>query len=214
MSHTSIKTIIGIDEVGRGPLAGPVLVGAVCVEIGNIKVKNRQVTNSSDISLELKKFFRGARDSKKLSAKKREEIFQKIKQAGKFNLLQYIVINRGARIVDKIGINAAIVDCIAECLKKLKVRPKKSFIFLDGGLQAPKKFIFQKTIIGGDDKKMIISLASIVAKVSRDALMSRLAKKFPRYGFEVHKGYGTKKHRKAIKKFGVSSIHRKTWISD
>ena len=208
-----MRTIVGIDEVGRGPLAGPVSVGAVCVEIENIKVKNKQVTNSSDISLELKKFFRGARDSKKLSAKKREEIFQKIKMAKKSNLLRYIVVNRSAKVVDKMGINVAIRNCIAECLKRLNIQPKRTLVFLDGGLQAPKEFIFQKTIIGGDDKKMIISLASIVAKVSRDALMSKIAKNFPEYGFEVHKGYGTEKHRKAIKKFGVSSIHRKTWIS-
>ena len=96
-------------------------------------------------------------------------------------------------------------------MKKLNVNPKQTQIFLDGGLKAPKEFIFQKTIIRGDDKKMVISLASIVAKVSRDALMSRLSKKYPKYGFEFHKGYGTAKHRLAIRQNGLSPVHRKTF---
>ena len=197
-----MRTIIGIDEVGRGPLAGPVFVGAVC-----IKVKNK----NGEVSSKLKKFFKGARDSKKLSAKKREEIFQKIKQAQKLNLLRYIVVNKNSKVIDKIGINKAIQNCVEECLVKLKVNPKTVQIFLDGGLRAPKKFIFQRTIIGGDDKKIIISLASIVAKVSRDTLMCRLAKKYPKYRFDLHKGYGTVKHRLAIEKYGLTELHRRTF---
>ena len=192
-----MKFIVGIDEVGRGPLAGPVAVGAVCV--------------SDDILPKLKKFFAGARDSKKLSVKKREEIFKKIKKAQKSGIIRYIVRYENAKVIDKIRINEAIRSCIAKCLKNLKINPKNTQVFLDGGLKAPKKFVFQKTIIGGDDKKMIISLASIVAKVSRDTLMCRLSKKFPKYGFEMHKGYGTRNHRLAIKKSGLSDIHRKTF---
>ena len=200
-----MKFIVGVDEVGRGPLAGPVSVGLVSIKIENKK---------NDIPLELKKFFTEARDSKKLSAKKREEIFTKIKEAKKSGILRYIVRYESPKVVDKKGINFAIRVCIKKCLKELKVNPKKTLVLLDGGLRAPSEFIFQKTIIGGDDKKKIISLASIVAKVSRDRLMCRLAKKFPKYGFELHKGYGTMNHLKAIKRYGLSSIHRKSFSRD
>ncbi len=197
-----MKFIVGIDEVGKGPLAGPVTVCAVCIRLENKK---------SDISPALKRFFKGTRDSKKLSAKKREEIFKKIKQAQKSNILRYIVRYESAKVIDKKGISFAIKSCIQKCFKELKVRPKETQVFLDGGLKAPKEFVFQKTIIRGDDKKMIISLASIAAKVSRDALMRRLAKKFPKYGFDVHKGYGTAKHCLAIQKYGLIKLHRATF---
>ena len=82
---------------------------------------------------------------------------------------------------------------------------------MDGGLKAPIEFKKQKTIIKGDEKEKIIAWASILAKVSRDALMCRLAKKYPKYGFEIHKGYGTLKHRKMIKKYGLSNVHRKSF---
>ena len=192
-----MKYIVGIDEVGRGPLAGPVAVGAVCLSDGKIN---------------LRKLFPDARDSKKLSPKKREEIFKKIKQAEKKHILRYIVRYEDAQTIDKLGINKAIRNCIDGCLERLRVNPKITSVFLDGGLRAPKKFVFQKTIIRGDDKKIIISLASIVAKVSRDSSMCRLAKKYPKYGLEIHKGYGTARHRSAIKRHGLSIIHRKTFF--
>ena len=206
-----MKFIVGIDEVGRGPLAGPVAVCAVC-----LNTKNNDKRNIYDISYisKMKKFFRGARDSKKLSARKREEIFQKIKEAQRQDILRYIVRYESNEVIDKKGINFAIKSCIRKCLTGLKLNPKKTEIFLDGGLKAPKEFIYQKTIIRGDDKKLVISLASIVAKVSRDALMTKMAKKFPEYGFENHKGYGTQSHIRAIRKNGLSQIHRGTFCQD
>ena len=90
--------------------------------------------------------------------------------------------------------------------------PQTCLVLLDGGLKAPREFIYQKTIIKGDEKELSISLASIAAKVTRDAYMTKLAKKYPAYGFEIHKGYGTKKHREAIKKHGPSEVHRMSFL--
>jgi ribonuclease HII len=102
------------------------------------------------------------------------------------------------------------------CLSKLakqKALSLQSNILLDGALKAPDRFVFQKTIIKGDEKEPLIACASIVAKVTRDRLMKKLAKKYPGYAFEIHKGYGTKKHREFIQKLGLSKIHRKSFIS-
>lgn len=190
------KYTVGVDEVGRGPLAGPVTVGIFLIHNKNLNNK------------EIKSLLRVANDSKKLSSKKREEIFDRVKILQKSDLLQYIVVNQSTSFIDKKGINTAINLCIKNGLKKLKVVPKETQIFLDGGLKAPKKYPHQETIIKGDAKNKFIALASIVAKVSRDELMTKLSKKYPEYGLEIHKGYGTLKHRQAIQKYGVSRVHR------
>ena len=186
-----------MDEVGRGPLAGPVAVEVVLFLAQNEK--------------KLKQIFKDARDSKKLTPKKREDIAKRIISNQKSHIIRYIVRYQSAQMVDELGINKAIQRCLDSCLHDLKINPKNSQIFLDGGLKAPKKFIYQKTVIRGDDKVFAISLASIVAKVSRDAFMVKMAKKFPAYGFDIHKGYGTLKHRQAIKKHGISLFHRKSF---
>lgn len=189
-----MKYLVGVDEVGRGPLAGPVAVGVVVLPKEKLK--------------EFKKIFKGARDSKKLTAKKREEIFKKIKESQKNNLVRYIVCYENNKVIDKKGISFAIKSCIKKAFKQLNLKPKETKVFLDGGLKAPQEFIFQKTIIKGDDNVLAISLASILAKVSRDALMSKISEKYPKYSFHLHKGYGTKIHREAIKSHGLSHIHR------
>jgi|SRR5579872_60018 len=195
-----IKYIIGVDEAGRGPLAGPIAFGAFLIE--NKKIDNRK----------LKFLFKGARDSKKMTARKREEIFAKIKRVGQRNLVEYVVVMQSARSIDSRGLSWVINDCIGKCLKKLGANPKETLVLLDGGIKAPKKFIFQKTIIRGDDTELVISLASICAKVTRDAHMMELSKKYPKYGLDKHKGYGTLTHRVAIKRHGPSPIHRKTFL--
>ncbi len=120
------------------------------------------------------------------------------------------------KIIDRRGINFAIRKAMNDSLKKLqlknKLKPCECLVLLDGGLRAPAEFPFQKTIIKGDEKEFSISLASIAAKVTRDAYMKKLAKKHPLYGFEVHKGYGTAKHITAIKKEGTSLIHRASFL--
>ena len=152
------------------------------------------------------------KDSKKLSQKDREKYAKYLKYIG----VPYVIVNVSNKIIDKTGISVAIRKAIKIGLEKIFPRTHlgrgdKYKILLDGGLKAPKEFTTQKTIIKGDEKEKIIAWASILAKVSRDALMCRLAKKYPKYGFEIHKGYGTLSHRKAIKKYGLSDVHRKSF---
>lgn len=192
------KYIIGIDEAGRGPLAGPVAVGAVMV--------GRKF---------LKKFttlFRGVKDSKKISAQKREAWFKKLEDAERAGTVSFHVSFSGSGTIDKRGINAAIARSITASLKGLSCPPQNSLILLDGGLHAPYAYRSQKTIVRGDEKIMIISLASIAAKVLRDRLMEKFSREFPQYGLEQHKGYGTKEHFKKIKKYGLSKIHRRSFL--
>jgi ribonuclease HII len=189
-----IKYIIGIDEVGRGPLAGPVAIGAFKMP-ADFDGKN----------------FGKIKDSKKLTPEKREEIDKKLKKLKKEKIVDFFVCFQSAKQIDKLGLSKAIRNCIESGMKKLKVKPKECLVLLDGGLKAPKIFKNQKTIIKGDEKERAIAFASIVAKVSRDALMCRLAKKYPEYCFEIHKGYGTKKHRDLIAKYGLSAEHRRSF---
>ena len=190
--------IVGIDEAGRGPLAGPVAVGAVMVE--------RRFLKEFSVS------FRGVKDSKKISAQKREIWFKKLENAEQNGTVSFCVSFSGSGTIDKQGINAAITRSIAASLKGLSCPPRSSIILLDGGLHAPRMYRNQKTIIRGDEKIMIISLASIAAKVLRDRLMEKLSLQYPQYGLEQHKGYGTKEHFKKIKKHGLSKIHRRSFL--
>jgi len=192
-----IGYLIGVDEAGRGPLVGPVSVAAVAVRATAAK------TN---------KIFRGVRDSKKLSEKQREEWFKKLKDFEKTGVLKTASSFSGAKTIDEKGITAAVRRAVARVLKKLEIDSRKCQVLLDGSLRAPAYFENQETIIRGDDRIPIIAAASIIAKVSRDRRMKRYAKKFPGYGFEVHKGYGTKAHYAAIKKLGPSEIHRKSFL--
>ena len=190
--------MIGIDEVGRGPLAGPIGVGVVLV--------------SGDFDWDL---IEGVNDSKQLKSEKREAIFQLAKKLKKSNQLDYAVSMVSASTIDKIGIVPATNLAMSRALKKITaISPKLNLedvvVKLDGGLKAPVEYINQETIIKGDSKEKSIGLASIVAKVTRDNYMEKLAKKpeFSAYRFEKHKGYGTKLHRQAIYESGLSSQHR------
>lgn len=186
------KVLIGIDEVGRGCLAGPLTVGAI--------LKDGRVN------------LRGIKDSKKLSAKQREEWLERLTAYGiRRKARNAAIASVGAPIIDKIGITAAARLAVGRCLKKLAIRHKPYAIVLDGSLYAPKTYLNQETIIKGDEKIPLIAAASIFAKVWRDKKMARLAKKFPDYALEIHKGYGTLAHRRAVKKHGLSEIHRKSF---
>lgn len=186
------RFVIGVDEVGRGPIAGPVTVCALLIPRKNLHL------------------IKEARDSKSISAKRREELakgFLGLKKAGK---LDYRIASVGAEIIDRKGIVPAVRLCIKRTLARLDVDPGHVEVLLDGSLYAPGQFK-QKTIKGGDRKEPIIAAASIMAKVHRDKKMTRLAKLFPEYGFDIHKGYGTAAHYKAIKKRGKCNLHRKTY---
>lgn len=189
-----MKYVVGIDEAGRGPLAGPVAVGAVKISPGFKK-----------------SFFTGVKDSKQLSRHDRELWFKLALEARKSGSLDFAVSLVSEKIIDRKGINYAVHLGIKRCIKKLQIG-EDAQIFLDGALRAPSHFIHQLTVIKGDEKIPIISLASIVAKVIRDAKMTRLSKKFPKFDFYLHKGYGTKMHCSAIRKYGPTEIHRRSFI--
>ena len=192
---------IGIDEAGRGPLAGPVAVG-----VASFKTKDKR---------RLKRVFKKIRgkDSKKLTATDRKKWFEIIKTEEEKGNLHFAVSFVGARTIDKKGIVFAIKTALIQSLKKIDANPKTTKILLDGGLHAPQKYQHQKTIIRGDESELSISLASIAAKVLRDRKMIRLAQKYPLYGFDKHKGYGTKHHCEQILKHGLSCEHRTSFLT-
>lgn len=187
---------IGIDEAGRGPLAGPVAVGVV------------KIPNDFDWDL-----IPGVTDSKKLSPEKRAEIFARAKELRHKRLLDFAVAQVGATVIDGRGIVHAIKLATNRCIARLELKPEHVTIRLDGSLSAPLQYN-QATIVKGDLLYPEIGLASIVAKETRDAYMCRIARRFFRYGFEEHKGYGTKAHRDAIKNFGLSPIHRASYCKN
>ncbi len=197
-----MKKIVGIDEVGRGPLAGPV---TICVVACDEKLYNKLKKDKNLPPL--------GKDSKKLTPILREQYYNTLKKIQGESLDKFgcVVVSVSNKEIDKKGISFCIKKAISMGIKKLKLDPKQCEVLLDGGLKAPKEFLKQKTIIKGDEKERIIAWASILAKVSRDSLMCRVAKKYPQYGFEIHKGYGTKKHRENTKKYGLSGIHRKSF---
>ncbi|MCB9210301.1 MAG: ribonuclease HII [Ignavibacteriales bacterium] len=178
--------LVGVDEAGRGPLAGPVVAAAVIFE------KNT--------------FIEGINDSKKIKEKERENLAEKIKQ---FALdYSYGIVNHIE--IDRINILQASLKAMKIAVNKLS--GKIDLILIDGN----KSFIADlpiKTIVKGDTKSFSIAAASILAKVKRDEIMRKAAKDFPEYLWENNKGYGTKKHVEAIKKFGYSNFHRKTFLT-
>jgi ribonuclease HII len=191
-----MKFIVGIDEVGRGPLAGPVTVGVVVCE----EKKYKLLKNN-------KKLPPLGKDSKKLKEKDREKYVKVLEELKKQKVINFSVVHVSNTIIDTKGISYAIKKGIKDGFKNLKIKQRNTEVLLDGGLKAPEGFK-QKTIIKGDEKEKIIAWASILAKVSRDELILKIGKKYPEYGLQIHKGYGTAKHRKAIQKHGVSKVHR------
>ena len=189
---------IGIDEAGRGPLAGPVAVGAICAK--------KRIFKEPFLKEIIK-------DSKQLSAQKRREIFNIIKKEAKMGNISFTYSLIGSQEIDKKGIQHSVYIGIKRCLNRLCILPEKTLILLDGSLYAPKKYEFQQTIIRGDEKESLIALASIIAKVIRDQKMEQFAEKYPEYLFDQHKGYGTKLHLKKIKKHGPTQLHRKSYLS-
>ncbi len=190
------KYIVGIDEVGRGPLAGPVTIGVVVCEekiYKNLKKNNKLPPLG--------------KDSKKLNEKDREKYSKVLEELKKQGKISFRVNHVSNTVIDSKGISFAIKKGIKDALKKLKLKIKTSEVRLDGELKAPDGFT-QKTIIKGDEKEKIIAWASIIAKVSRDELMVKMALKYPDYGLDIHKGYGTAKHIEAIQKYGISKVHR------
>lgn len=190
------RFVIGIDEAGRGPLAGPVAVGAV------------------GVTRDMLRKFRTIKESKQLSAEKREVWTKEILRVAKEQKseLRTAVTMVSAKEIDTHGIVSAIKKALTTSIKKLNINPNDCEVLLDGGLKAPLEYKKQRTIIRGDASKTAIAMASVIAKVKRDTYMTNLDKKYPNYGFAQHKGYGTKEHYRALKRKGISPLHRKSFL--
>ena len=179
------EVVCGIDEAGRGPLAGPVYAAAVILPKGHI--------------------VEGVNDSKKISEKKRDMLYDKIIE----ECVDYSIGVATEKEIDEINILQATFLAMRRAVEGLSVKPD---IALIDGNKTPNLDIEQRAIIKGDSKSANISAASIIAKVSRDRYMLEMAEKYPEYQFEKHKGYGTKLHYEMIEKYGVSPIHRITFL--
>jgi ribonuclease HII len=184
------EVIVGIDEVGRGPLAGPVAAGAVAFTRGC-------------------KVIDGVRDSKTLSERQRNELYGVIKK----NVTGYGVGMVNEKEIDDIGIQQAVLKAMTLALKSVerKIGKKADYLLIDGiNVELIGEYPTLK-MSKGDQKHYCISAASILAKVERDNLMIEYAKEYPEYGFDSNMGYGTKQHMEALKKYGVCDIHRKSY---
>lgn len=181
----SIRVICGVDEAGRGPLAGPVCAAAVILPKG-VEIP-------------------GLNDSKKLTDKKRRELFPIIKEKA----VAYGIGLASHEEIDQINILQATFLAMERAIAQLSVKPELALI--DGNRE--KDFgIPVKTVVHGDSLSASIAAASILAKVTRDDLLLELAKEYPQYGFEIHKGYGTKAHYEALRTYGPCAIHRMTFL--
>lgn len=179
---------LGIDEAGRGPLAGPVTAAAVAL--------------APEESLE------GLTDSKKLSESKRESLYELIKQRA----LAYAVVSLGPEQIDTHNIRQATRLAMAQAAEEAlkKIPNAYGYLLIDGNMDVPSSYP-QEFIVKGDSKVAAISAASVLAKVTRDRLMCEFDKRFPHYGFSKHKGYPTQSHRQSIREFGPCEIHRKSF---
>ena len=180
------KYVAGVDEVGRGPLAGPVVCCAVIMPLDDL--------------------VEGVDDSKKLTEKKREALFEVIKNKA----VAYSICEISQEEIDEINILQAVRKCMTKAVNTLSVRPDVTLVDgVDTNLPINAEYLTK-----GDSKSYTIGCASILAKVYRDRLMSEYAKTYPQYGFEKHKGYGTKTHIETIKEIGPCKLHRKTFIKN
>lgn len=180
--------ICGIDEAGRGPLAGPVCAAAVILPNGLV--------------------IDGVNDSKKLSEKKREKLYNEIIESALAYSVQFVFQD----VIDEINIRQATHTAMQNAVNGLKIRP--DILIVDGNDNIDFDNIETLYIKKGDSLSQSIAAASILAKVTRDRYIVELSKDFPEYGLEKHKGYATKAHMEAIRKYGVKPIHRKTFMTD
>lgn len=185
-SDIGYKYIAGVDEVGRGPLAGPVVCAAVIMPLDDL--------------------IEGVDDSKKLSEKKRETLAKIIREKA----IAYSICEISERRIDEINVLQAVRECMVNAVKSLSVSPDITLVDgVDTHLEINAEYI-----VKGDNKSYTIGCASILAKVYRDNLMKEQAKIYPQYGFESNKGYGSKSHIDKIKEIGPCKIHRRTFIKN
>lgn len=179
------SVIAGVDEAGRGPLAGDVYAAAVVLPHGIL--------------------IEGLNDSKKISEKKREKLYDEICE----NAIAYAVATASVEEIDTYNIRNATYIAMNRAIEALKVKP--DYVLIDGDCIKECNYEHE-CVVKGDAKSASIAAASILAKVTRDRYMKQLSEKYPEYGFEKHNGYGTAAHIAALKEFGASEVHRKTFI--
>lgn len=189
------KRVVGLDEVGRGPLAGPVVAAAVLVLNSKYKIQNSEI-----------------KDSKKLSQNQREKIY---KELIKDKNIKWGIGKVSEKVIDKINILEATKLAMEKAIDNLKSKaqspkPKIDYLILDGNFKINLK-VPQKPIIKADEKVFSCAAASILAKVTRDRMMEKFHKKYPKYKFDKNKGYPTKSHKRILKKHGPCKIHRKSF---
>lgn len=187
---SAYEFVAGLDEAGRGALAGPVTVGAVILP----KEKSNLI-----------KLLHGVHDSKQLTPTKRNQLVPQIKK----NAVAWGIGFSSAKEIDEVGIVPATRLAMKRALENLSISPH--FLLTDFRLELPESEIPQTAIVKGDQKSLSIASASILAKTARDEMMCELDKEYPQYLFEIHKGYGTLVHRTKLKQLGHSPIHRKTF---
>ena len=187
VNSNGFENVCGVDEAGRGPLAGPVCAAAVILPHGLI--------------------IDGVNDSKKISEKKREQLFEIIKESS----LDYNVAWASVEEIEEINILNATMLAMKRAVEGLSI--KADYAIIDGN-KTPDLDIPCQAIVKGDAKSMSIACASILAKVSRDRLLKEMAVEYPQYQFEKHKGYGTKLHMELIRKYGPSPVHRRSFLKN
>lgn len=195
--------IIGVDEAGRGPLAGPVMAAACMLQ------SSPKSRDDFEDLLDL-----GVNDSKKVTPKKRDKIYEALTS---HPLVLWSVGEANEKEIDEINILQASLLAMRRAVEKLiaqdnQLERENFSVYIDGREVIPNLTANQKSIINGDAKVFSIAAASIIAKVTRDRMMLKCAEKYPQYGFEKHKGYGTKLHYEMIEKHGICRIHRKTFL--
>lgn len=195
LTNFGFSNICGIDEVGRGPLAGPVVAAAVIIS-------SKLINKSGG--------FEKIKDSKKLSAKQREKWHKFLTETEGVKWGIGIV---SEKIIDKINILEATKLAMLEAIEKLAMRSagRPDFLLIDGNFTLEKLDLNQKAVPKGDTKIISVAAASIIAKITRDRMMLKYAEKYPEYHFEKHKGYGTALHCEMIKKYGPCAIHRRSF---
>lgn len=201
----SKQFLVGVDEVGRGPIAGPV---CVCVFMADEKNLLNIIKNAPHV----------LKDSKKLTKNKREDWSKYLYECKKNNLCDFAATMESNVVIDKFGIVTAIQKAVNKSFAKLatkcSLKPTNSNVLLDAGLKPPAEFKDYQSIVKGDEKEPVIAMASILAKVHRDGFMTKLDTKYPDYGFKSNVGYGTAVHYIALKNKGILPVHRKTFLGN
>lgn len=221
INRQGFSFVIGTDEAGRGPLAGPVVACAAIVRNDKFKILNFE-SNSNDLILNDKNWDL-VRDSKTLSPKQRDTAYDFIlenfyvgigicdhKTIDEINILQASFLAMKKALTDVyVKINQELVK--APHAGAHRIQDTKYIVLVDGNKEIPNLSLYQKAVVGGDGIVKSISAASIVAKVTRDRMMLAMHEKYPQYGFDRHKGYGTKVHMEALNQFGPCEIHRQSF---